>query len=160
MPSEARPAGLLRPRQKRPADRLRRLDDREPIEFIGARNVAADLHGAHGVATIEQIRAWNPEIIIASNADIRRRMCAADPDWAAIAAVKTGRVYLSPKLPFGWVDYPPAVNRLIGLWWLAKIFYPERFPEDIKPLARDFYTAFYHVTPTAAQIERVLAGGD
>ena len=58
-----------------------------------------------------------------------------------------------------WVDFPPAVNRLIGLWWLAKIFYPDRFPEDIKALVRDFYTAFYHVTPTAAQIERVLAGG-
>jgi hypothetical protein len=27
-------------------------------------------------------------------------------------------------------------------------------------LARDFYAAFYHVTPTPAQIERVMAGGD
>ena len=82
-----------------------------------------------------------------------------DPAWASIAAVKNGRVHLSPKLPFGWVDYPPAVNRLIGLWWLGKIFYPDRFPEDIKAQARDFYTAFYHVTPTAEQIDRVLAGG-
>jgi iron complex transport system substrate-binding protein len=83
----------------------------------------------------------------------------SDPAWAAIAAVKNGRVRLSPKLPFGWVDYPPAVNRLIGLWWLGKIFYPEHFPEDIKAQARDFYSAFYHVTPTAAQIDRLLAGG-
>ena len=44
----------------------------------------------------------------------------------------TGRVHLSPKLPFGWVDFPPSVNRLIGLWWLAKILYPERFPEDLR----------------------------
>ena len=128
----------------------------EPIEFIGARNVAAELHGAHGAATIEQVRAWDPEIIIASDADFAANV-RSDPAWAAIAAVKTGRVHLSPKLPFGWVDFPPAVNRLIGLWWLAKIFYPDRFPEDIKPLARDFYTMFYHVTPTAAQIERVFA---
>ena len=69
-------------------------------------------------------------------------------------------MHLSPRQPFGWVDFPPAVNRLIGLWWLGKIFYPERFPEDIKALARDFYSFFYHVTPTAAQIDRVLAGGD
>ncbi len=130
----------------------------EPIGFVGARNVAAELHGAHGVATVEQIRAWNPEIIIASDAVFAANV-RKDPEWAAVAAVKSGRIYLSPKLPFGWVDYPPAVNRLIGLWWLAKIFYPDRFPEDIKPITRDFYTAFYHVTPTAAQIERVLAGG-
>jgi iron complex transport system substrate-binding protein len=130
----------------------------EPIEFIGARNVAADLHGSHGVATIEQVRAWDPEIIIASDADFAASV-RSDPAWASIAAVKNSRVHLSPKLPFGWVDYPPAVNRLIGLWWLGKIFYPDRFPEDIKTLARDFYTAFYHVTPTTAQIDRVFAGG-
>jgi iron complex transport system substrate-binding protein len=129
----------------------------EPIEFVGARNVADELHGAHGVATIDQVRAWDPEIIIASNAEFAASV-RRDPDWAAIAAVKSGRVYLSPRLPFGWVDFPPAVNRLIGLWWLAKILYPNHFPEDIKQLARDFYTTFYHVTPTAAQIERVLAG--
>ena len=131
----------------------------EPIEFIGAHNVAADLHGAHGTATLDQIRAWDPEIIITSNKDFAASV-AGNPDWAAIAAVKAGRVHLAPKLPFGWVDYPPAVNRLIGLWWLAKIFYPESFPEDIKTLTRDFYTLFYHVTPTAAQVERVLAGRD
>jgi len=129
----------------------------EPIEFIGARNVAADLRGAHGRATIDQVRAWDPQIIIASDADFAASV-RSDPAWASVAAVKAGRVHLSPKLPFGWVDYPPAVNRLIGLWWLGKIFYPDKFPEDIKALARDFYTAFYHVTPTAAQLDRVFAG--
>ncbi len=130
----------------------------EPIEFVGARNVAADLRAAHGVATIEQIRGWNPEIIIASDKDFASKV-RSDPEWASIAAVKTGRVHLSPRQPFGWVDFPPAVNRLIGLWWLSKIFYPDLFPEDIKALARDFYTAFYPVTPSAAQIDRVLGGG-
>ena len=56
----------------------------------------------------------------------------SDPAWAAVEAVRDGRVHLSPKLPFGWVDFPPSVNRLIGLWWLAKILYPERFPEDLR----------------------------
>jgi iron complex transport system substrate-binding protein len=130
----------------------------EPIEFVGARNVAADLHGSHGVATIEQVRGWNPDIIIASDAEFAAQV-RKDPEWASIAAVKAGRVHLAPRLPFGWVDYPPAVNRLIGLWWLAKIFYPDKFPEDIKSLARDFYTAFYHVTPTAEQIDHMFAGG-
>jgi iron complex transport system substrate-binding protein len=52
------------------------------------------------------------------------------------------------------------VNRLIGLWWLAKILYPERFPEDLRALTQDFYTRFYHVTPTSDQIEHVIAGRD
>ena len=130
----------------------------EPIAFLGARNVAGEKRGGQTVTTVAQIAEWNPNIIIASNPEFMT-LVRSDPAWAAIAAVKNGRVHLSPKLPFGWVDYPPAVNRLIGLWWLGKIFYPERFPEDIKAQARDFYSAFYHVTPTAAQIDRLLAGG-
>lgn len=131
----------------------------EPIAFLGAFNVVAEQHGGRATVTVEQVASWNPQIIIASDKDFARAV-RSDPAWAAIAAVKSGRIYLAPRLPFGWVDYPPAVNRLIGLWWLAKIFYPDRFPEDIKGLARDFYATFYHVTPTPALIERVLAGSD
>jgi iron complex transport system substrate-binding protein len=56
------------------------------------------------------------------------------------------------------VDFPPSLNRLIGLWWLAKALYPEQFPDDLNPITRDFYQRFYHMTPTDAQIEAVLAG--
>jgi len=129
----------------------------QPIDFLGAHNVAAELpSGGSSTVSIEQVASWNPDVIIASDRDFATRV-RNDQAWASIAAVKAGRVYLAPRLPFGWVDYPPAVNRLIGLWWLAKIFYPAQFPEDIKALTRDFYTAFYHVTPSAAQIERVFA---
>jgi len=30
-----------------------------------------------------------------------------EPLWASLSAVREGRVHLSPKLPFGWVDFPP-----------------------------------------------------
>jgi iron complex transport system substrate-binding protein len=83
-----------------------------------------------------------------------------DPAWSAVKAVRDGRVHLSPKMPFGWVDFPPSVNRLIGLWWLAKILYPDKFPEDIRALTRDFYSMYYHRTPSDAQIDHVLAGRD
>jgi iron complex transport system substrate-binding protein len=129
----------------------------ESIDFLGARNVAGEQRGGQTVTTVERVASWNPDIIIASNPEFTEHV-RGDPAWANIAAVKAGRIHLAPKLPFGWVDYPPAVNRLIGLWWLGKIFYPDRFAEDIKALTRDFYTAFYHVTPSAPQIDRLLAG--
>src|SRR6478735_3996041 len=91
---------------------------------------------------------------------ISRQMCRTIPPGRPVAAVRTRRVHLSPKLPFGWVDFPPSVNRLIGLWWLAKILYPDLFPEDLRALTRDFYSRFYHVTPNDMQIDRVLAGRD
>ncbi len=131
----------------------------ETIEFVGARNVAAGRPGGLAIVSIEQVLAWNPDVIVTIDRDFAASV-RSDPVWASVAAVRSGRVHLSPKLPFGWVDFPPSVNRLIGLWWLAKILYPEQFPEDLRALTRDFYTRFYHVTPSDAQIEQVLAGRD
>jgi iron complex transport system substrate-binding protein len=131
----------------------------ETIEFLGAHNVAAERTGGLAVVSLEQVLLWNPDVIITIDADFAANV-RSDPLWASVAAVREGRVHLSPKLPFGWVDFPPSVNRLIGLWWLAKILYPAQFPEDIRTLTRDFYRRFYHVTPSDAQIERVLAGRD
>jgi iron complex transport system substrate-binding protein len=129
----------------------------ESIEFLGAHNVAAERRGGLATVSVEQVLAWNPEVIIT----IEPAFAAAvktEPVWAPITAVQTGRIYLSPRLPFGWVDFPPSVNRLIGLWWLAKALYPAQFPEEIRPLALDFYKQFYHLTPTDAQMDSVLAG--
>jgi iron complex transport system substrate-binding protein len=131
----------------------------ETIEFLGVRNVAAESKGGLGTVSIEQILLWNPDVIITIDKDFAANV-RNDSVWAPIKAVSTGRVHLSPKLPFGWVDFPPGVNRLIGLWWLAKILYPEKFPEDIRRLTRDFYQQFYNVTLSNSQIDRVLAGRD
>jgi iron complex transport system substrate-binding protein len=130
----------------------------ETIEFLGARNVAGGRQGGLATVSVEQVLAWNPDIIItidpAFAASVR-----TDQVWMPIKAVQTGQVHLSPNLPFGWVDFPPSVNRLIGLWWLAKILYPDHFSEDLRTITRDFYKQFYHMTPNDNQIDTVLAGG-
>jgi iron complex transport system substrate-binding protein len=131
----------------------------ETIEFLGAKNVAGERRGGMATVSVEQVLVWNPDVIITIDRDFAASV-KSDPVWTQVKAVQAGRVHLSPKMPFGWVDFPPSVNRLIGLWWLAKILYPEEFPEDLKPKTRDFYTRFYHRTPTDEQIDHVLAGRD
>jgi len=134
----------------------------ETIEML-AQNVAGETRGGLANVSIEQVLVWNPDVIITIDQDFAANV-RSDPAfasvWASVKAVRDGRVHLSPKLPFGWVDFPPSVNRLIGLKWLAKILYPDAFPEDLRAATRDFYTRFYHVTPSDAQIEHVLAGRD
>ena len=130
----------------------------ETIELL-ARNVAGSTRGGLATVSIEDVLVWNPEVIITIDRDFAERVYSL-PTWQSVAAVKAKRVHLSPKLPFGWVDFPPSVNRLIGLWWLAKTLYPERFPEDLRALTRDFYRRFYHVALSDAQLDRVLAGRD
>jgi len=129
----------------------------ETIEFLGARNVAAERQGGLAMVSIEQVLVWNPQVIVTIDRDFAVNL-RSDPQWAEVDAVRAGRVHLSPRLPFGWVDFPPSVNRLIGLWWLANIFYPKYFDEDIRELTRDFYSRFYHVTLSNADIDRVLEG--
>lgn len=130
----------------------------ETIELF-ARNVAGGTSGGMANVSIEQVLLWDPDVIITIDQEfavsVRR-----DAAWSPVKAVRDNRVHLSPKMPFGWVDFPPSVNRLIGLWWLAKILYPDKFSEDLRQLTSEFYTQFYHATPTAAQIEHVLAGRD
>lgn len=61
-------------------------------------------------------------------------------------------------LPFGWIDRPPSLNRLIGLRWLAGIFYPERFARDLRAQTHAFYKLFYHVDLDSAALDTLLAG--
>lgn len=131
----------------------------ETIEALGAINVARGGPGS-GLATVspEQILAWDPEVIVTIDAAFAAAV-RSDPAWAGVRAVREGRIHLAPRLPFGWIDFPPSVNRLAGLWWLGKIFYPSLVTEDLRVQARDFHALFYHVTPSDGQIERVLAGG-
>jgi len=130
----------------------------ETIEML-ARNVAGGTRGGLATVSIEDVLVWNPDVIITIDKEFAESVYRL-PAWQSVAAVRARRVHLSPKLPFGWVDFPPTVNRLIGLWWLGKILYPDRFPEDLRAYTRDFYKQFYHVSLSDPQIERVLAGRD
>jgi len=127
----------------------------ESIEFMGAVNVAGGQRGGLANISMEQILAWDPEVIVTIDPDFARD-ALTDPAWRSLPAVRAGRVHLSPRLPFGWIDFPPSVNRLVGLWWLGKVLYPSIFPEDLRPIARNFYQQFYHVVMTDDRMKQVM----
>lgn len=129
----------------------------ETIEFMGADNVAGGTRGGLATVSLEQVLAWNPDVIVTIDRSFAASV-RSDPAWRGVSAIQQGRVHLSPKLPFGWVDFPPSVNRIPGLLWLGKILYPAFFPEDLRALTREFYTTFYHRTPDDAGIDAVLDG--
>jgi iron complex transport system substrate-binding protein len=130
----------------------------ESIERVGAVNVAAELgRGGLVQVSLEQVLRWNPDVIVTTDPNFDQSV-RKDPLWRGVAAVKAGRIHLAPAVPFGWIDFPPSVNRLIGLHWLARVLYPETFPEDLRPTVRDFYARCYHQVPTEAQLDSLLAG--
>ena len=131
----------------------------EIIERAGGVNVAERATGRGGIAnvSIEQVLAWAPDTIITWDANFFARV-NDDPVWATVPAVASRRVFQGPRLPFGWIDAPPSINRVIGLRWIAGLLYPEKFPEDIRTAARDFIKLFYQADVTDAQLDRILAG--
>jgi iron complex transport system substrate-binding protein len=131
----------------------------EAVEFVGARNVATPALGARGLADVsmEQLLNWQPDVIIAIDPAFYQSVWH-DALWQQLKAVQEKHVYLAPASPFGWVDEPPAANRLIGLRWLATLLYASRFPEDIRVEARRFYVLFYQQEPSDAQLDQLLAG--
>jgi iron complex transport system substrate-binding protein len=131
----------------------------ESLERLGARNVAAAAGERAGVASVslEQVLAWDPEVIVTLDPAAAQAI-TTDPAWGAIQAVRGGRVHVAPSLPFGWIDFPPSVNRLIGLVWLGSVLYPDLFPVDVRREARAFYGLFYHQTPDDRLLDALFGG--
>lgn len=118
----------------------------EILEHVGAINVAANVTGGQGLVSVsmEQILKWNPEVVLT----LERHFFESLADnllWKNVDAVRTGRVYLAPRLPFGWFDRPPSVNRLIGVKWLVAMLYGEKANGNVLRDAREFYRLFYHI---------------
>lgn len=131
----------------------------EFIEQLGAVNVAAGLgQGGLVQVSIEQVLHWNPDVVVTIDPNFYA-LARSHPLWRELPAIRAGRFYLAPSVPFGWIDFPPSVNRLIGLRWLARILYPDAFPEDLRPIVRDFYTRCYHQSPSEAQLDSLLKTG-
>jgi iron complex transport system substrate-binding protein len=127
----------------------------EMIEFLGATNVAGAERGGLANVGLEQVVLWDPEVIVTNDPGFYREVWKL-PVWSSIAAVRGKRVYLSPHLPFGWFDYPPGANRIIGLLWLAEVLYPGLFRHDYRREVAEFYRRFYHQAPSEEQLTRLL----
>ena len=129
----------------------------EVLERVGAINAAAAA-GSGGLTKVsmEQVLAWNPDVILALD-PLFHTSVAVDPVWSSVKAVRDKRVYLAPNLPYGWFDAPPGVNRLIGVRWLMSVLYPRQFPESLRHTTWEFYKLFYQVDLTEPQLDLLLA---
>ena len=127
----------------------------ESLDRLGVRNVAAGSGRGLTTVSIEQVLAWDPDVILtlepAFHASVRR-----DPAWRSVRAVRDGRVHLVPLMPFPWVDFPPSVNRVIGLRWLGHTLYADAFPGGLRDETRTFYQLFYHRAPDERQLDSLL----
>lgn len=125
------------------------------LEVCGLDNVAS-VAGQHGLARIslEQLMVWQPQRILCQEEQVYRhiRQSAA---WSALAAVRAGEVYLAPAQPFGWLDGPPSINRLLGLEWLQALYQPAERGLLLQRVS-DFHQLFYGQALSPAQLRGLL----
>jgi len=107
--------------------------------------------------SMEQVIQWNPDVIICADPTFYASVYN-DSLWQNIPAVKNKQVYMVPKAPESWMDRPPGVNQIIGIPWMAKVLYPEKFKDiDMKSMTKEFYTDFYHYNLTDDETTKILA---
>lgn len=80
-------------------------------------NVATGGESVKRVAR-EAVAAWDPEVIVTLDRKFAES-AAGDPFWRQRRGGAKRRLLLLPDMPFGWIDRPPSVNRLIGCAWLV-----------------------------------------
>lgn len=126
------------------------------IDVVGAQNIAeveASSRGGGSQVSLEQIAAWNPQVILTDTQKVKD-LVTSDERWAEISAVQNQKVYKIPTIPYNFIDDPPSVNRIIGLRWLGHLLYPQYF-EFSKEDVITFYQLFYHLDVDEAFINQL-----
>jgi iron complex transport system substrate-binding protein len=128
----------------------------EAAELLGLHNVA-HIPGRHGLTQVsmENQLSWQPDIILVQDA-VTAQHLREDPVWQGVKAVAERRILFLSGLPFGWLDAPPGINRLLGLRRLHAWLDPQvnaRFKADMQRYSE----LFWHTTLSDAQYQRLVA---
>lgn len=127
----------------------------ECIPAACARNAA---RGPGGLARVsrEHLLDWAPDAIVTQYAEFAA-LVARDPFWQSLPAVRAGRFHLAPDSPFGWLDGPPSISRLLGVRWLHQRLHGGNENIDWIEQARDFHQLFYGHAPSREQLASSLS---
>lgn len=131
------------------------------LEFVGGVNAIVvpekELSNKGGGNTInmEQLYLFDPDIILLTD-DGPYETVGTDEVWSNLRAVQNGSYYEIPCQPYNWLSNPPSVNRVLGIWWLGNLLYPQVFDYDMVEIAQEFYRLFYAYELSTAEAEEML----
>ena len=97
---------------------------------------------------IEQIAAWDPDVILVAayhmDAGDAIDELTQDPAWSSLRAVRNGQIHPFPADYHSWDQ--PDVRWLLGLQWMASILHPELFPDiDMESETRKFFNEMFFI---------------
>ena len=113
--------------------------------------------GTGNEVDMEQILNWNPDVILFAPGSIYASV-GSNENWQTVTAIKNGVYYEVPMGPYNWMGFPPSVQRLLGMTWMAKILYPTAADYDLYTEASTYFQMFYHCELTQAQYDALMGG--
>lgn len=126
------------------------------IDLAGGTNAAEDLPGGWADVNVEQIAAWNPDVILLNSFEsaLDPSRIYDDPILSLTDAAQEGRVYKMPLGGYRW-DPPNAESPLTWMW-LANLLHPEVFDYDLRAEMKEAYRTLYDYDLTEADIDGIL----
>jgi iron complex transport system substrate-binding protein len=122
------------------------------IEAAGGVSVSKDLSGYWNDVNMEQVLIWNPDVIfVPPYGGASVEAITASPEWAEVAAVRNGRVYMVPKLVAPWDT--PVPDSVLGIIWMADKLYPGQLTLDCAAETKAFYNQFYNYAISDGEVE-------
>ena len=112
--------------------------------------------GTGNEVDMEQILNWNPAAVIFAPGSIYSTV-ADNENWQTIPAIRDGRYYEVPMGPYNWMGFPPSVQRILGMQWMAKVLYPDAADYDMYETTQTYFQLFYHCDLTAEQYAALTA---
>ena len=112
--------------------------------------------GTGNEVDMEQILNWNPAAVIFAPGSIYSTV-ADNENWQTIQAIRDGRYYEVPMGPYNWMGFPPSVQRILGMQWMAKVLYPDAADYDMYETTQTYFQLFYHCDLTAEQYAALTA---
>ncbi len=112
--------------------------------------------GMGSETSLEQIALWNPDLIVFASGSIYDTV-ADDPAWDGIAAIDNGNYYEAPGTPYNWLNSPPTVNQVMGMQWLPRLLYPDKFDDSIADVTKSYYSTFYGYDLSDEELDELIA---
>jgi iron complex transport system substrate-binding protein len=124
------------------------------VEMAGGIFAAKDLTQYMVDVSMEQIIAWNPDVIVVGGLTSPDAI-KTDSRWQEIKAVKEKKIYTAPEGVFIWGHGSSEV--FLFVMYLAKILHPDKFRElNLEQEVKDYYAQFYHYNLNNDEVNRIL----
>ena len=118
--------------------------------------VVDDPSGKSNQTSMEQIVSWDPEFIIFAPLSAYD-LAGTDATWQTLTAIEGGNYCEVPSEPFNWLNGPPSVNQVLGMQWLPRVLYPEKFDDDMYETVAAYYKTMYQYDLSEDEFNEITA---